>query len=71
MGRDGATWGPKGALAPAGSTKKKGKNRYKKLIAPTHIIFGPLLTLFLTPSNRKLAPKKKKKYNSVKIVPTN
>ena len=31
--RDEATWGPKGAMALAGS-KKKTMNRYKKLIGP-------------------------------------
>ena len=27
-GKDGATWGPRGALAPASSKKKKITNRY-------------------------------------------
>ncbi len=38
--RDGATWGPRGALAPA-SSKKKIINRY---VGPKKIKLAPLLT---------------------------
>ena len=38
----------------------------KKLVALTHIIFGPLLTLFLAPSNKKLAQENSQNYQQPK-----
>ena len=85
MPRYGATGDQRGP-SPYWLYKKKVRVDIKKLIGSTHIIFGSLLTLFLAPSNKKLAKKKYSKlsqeisptkyiyiyiYNSVKIIPTN
>ena len=38
----------------------------KKLVALTHIIFGPLLKLFLAPTNKKLAQENSQNYQQPK-----